>query len=56
MSGNQIPQEDLTPGGAAEASVEDSNVEYKTVDVCLIFGGMDTEGEIFDDCLIYLVT
>ena len=27
----------------------------KTVDMMLVVGGMDTEGEIFDDCLVLLL-
>lgn len=27
----------------------------KTVDMLLVVGGMDTEGEIFDDCLVFLI-
>ena len=50
---------DVTSGGDA-ASVLDpppgDDIEYKTVEMCLIFGGMDTEGEIFDDCLVYLIS
>jgi len=29
--------------------------EYKTVEVAMILGGMDTEGEIFEDCLVMLL-
>ena len=28
---------------------------YKMVDVALVLGGMDTDGEIFEDCLVYLL-
>jgi hypothetical protein len=27
----------------------------KLVDLLLVHGGMDTEGEIFDDCLVYML-
>ena len=27
----------------------------KTVEMMLVLGGMDTEGEVFDDCLLYLL-
>ena len=27
----------------------------KTVEMMLLVGGMDTEGEIFDDCLVFLL-
>ncbi len=35
-------------GGASAADV-------KHVTICVVMGGMDTEGEIFDDCLVMLV-
>ena len=25
------------------------------MELCLIMAGMDTEGEIFDDCLVYVI-
>ncbi len=39
--------------GAGEPGA--SRYGYKTVDMCFIIGGMDTEGEIFDDCLVMLL-
>ena len=29
---------------------------YKLVDLAVILGGMDTDGEIFEDCLVYLLS
>ena len=39
---------------AASSSCSDQG-PHKFVDLALIFGGMDTEGEIFDDVLVYLL-
>ena len=30
-------------------------VPYVTVEMCLVMGGMDTEGEMFDDTLVMLL-
>ena len=38
------------------AAKESSSAEASATEVCkllLIHGGMDTAGEIFDDCLVY---
>ncbi len=44
-------------GGQTGAAGEPAAARYgyKTVDMCFIIGGMDTEGEIFDDCLVMLL-
>ncbi|ELU01582.1 hypothetical protein CAPTEDRAFT_122343 [Capitella teleta] len=36
-------------------SAGSTRTDCKLVDVALVMGGMDTNGEIFDDCLVYLL-
>lgn len=38
-------------GASAEVTEDDS-----TCKLLLIHGGMDTQGEIFDDCLVYRIS
>ena len=47
--------DDQPTGGAAAATATSEATETKIVDVVMVLGGMDTEGEIFEDALI-LVT
>ena len=66
VSGSQLPQQQQEAATADPDSPADTttphtapredDIEYKTVDMVLLYGGMDTEGEIFDDCLVYLVS
>ena len=39
--------------GAKAASAQETSGEQKSCRLLLIHGGMDTQGEIFDDCLVY---
>ena len=39
--------------GAKAASAQPASGEKKFCKLLLIHGGMDTQGEIFDDCLVY---
>lgn len=49
-------EETPRPDGVAEgASCMSDRSESKTMTFVLVNGGMDTEGEIFDDSLVYLV-
>ncbi|XP_030640729.1 rab9 effector protein with kelch motifs [Chanos chanos] len=34
----------------------EKNPQTRTVHLCFVFGGMDTQGEIFNDCLVTLLT
>ena len=52
---NQIDllSEALPPDNPHNDSQSD---QYRTVQLCLIVAGMDTQGTIFDDSLVYVVT
>ena len=57
------PVSDLSPTITSECSLESSHEDtsylddtpHKLVDMALVFGGMDTSGEIFDDVLVYML-
>lgn len=55
--GDNLSDEEETPRAeGASSSVFQEFIKPKhTMKMVLIHGGMDTEGEIFDDTLVYLV-
>jgi hypothetical protein len=55
--GENLSDEEETPRaeGATYSLFSDSSKPRCTMKMVLIHGGMDTEGEIFDDTLVYMV-
>lgn len=48
-----VPWPERTDGDVEEKA---ESSEGKTKHLCFVFGGMDTQGVIFNDCLVTVIT
>lgn len=51
-----VPKREATEAPEDDNSVTSERVEKKLVEMCLVMGGMDTQGEIFDDIMAIVIS